>query len=210
MEFILATTAAVFSIVNPFGAIPMYLGLTADYSRGARIRSSFHTSLYSFGILMVFFWLGIHLLNFFGIDINALRIAGGLVILNSGYGLMSSDHATSRSVTSKMKREAKQKEDISFTTMAMPMLAGPGSISFLINLFANTETMEERLGVSAALVLIGIIIFLSLSFSPLLFKILGRTGLRALSRIMGFLVMAIGTQYIISGILGLVEVLKAS
>lgn len=210
MEFILATTAAIFSIVNPLGAIPLYLGLTADYSRNARIYSSLHTSLYSFAILMVFFWLGIHLLNFFGIDINALRIAGGLVILASGYGLMSSDHATSRSVTSKMKQEARQKEDISFTPMAMPMLAGPGSISYLINLFANTNSTEERIGVSISLLLIAIVIFLSLAFSPLLFKVLGRTGLRALSRIMGFLVMAIGTQYIISGILGLVEVLQSS
>jgi multiple antibiotic resistance protein len=208
LELILSTTASIFSIVNPFGAIPLFLGLTAIYTRKERITTSLQTSLYAMGILMVFFWLGIYLLDFFGININALRIAGGMVILISGYGLLTSDHATSRSVGKKVKEEARQKDDISFTPMAMPMLAGPGSISYLINLYSDTEGNQERLAISISIILIGAIIFASLAFSPFLFKLLGRTGLRVMSRIMGFLVMAIGTQYIISGVVALVLFLR--
>jgi len=209
IEFILATTAAIFSIVNPLGAIPLFMSLSADYTATERRWTSIRTSLYAIGILVVFFWLGIYLLAFFGIDINALRIAGGLVILNAGYGLLSADQATSRSVDQKIKNEAHLKEDISFAPMAMPMLAGPGSISYLINLYTESSGTEHKIGITIALILIGVIIYACLAFSPLVFKVLGRTGLRALSRIMGFLVMAIGTQYIISGVVALVQITSA-
>ena len=208
IEFVLSTTAAIFSIVNPFGAIPLFLSLTSEYTFRHRLTSSIQTSLYTVGILLVFFWLGIYLLEFFGINVNALRIAGGLVILNSGFGLLSGDQAASRAVTPKIKAEAVTKDDISFTPMAMPMLAGPGSISYLINLYAGIDDSSAYIGVTVAIILTGLIVFASLSFSPVLFKFMGRAGLRALSRIMGFLVMAIGTQYIITGVVHLVEAIN--
>ncbi len=208
LELVLATAAAIFSIVNPLGAIPLYLSLTSDYDYSHRRSTSIQISVYTISILLVFFWLGIYLLNFFGIDINALRIAGGLILLNSGYGLMSGSMETSRAVGKKIKEEAEHKEDISFTPMAMPMLAGPGSISFLITQFAENENWENRVAISAAILLIGLIIFLVLHYSTLFYKMLGRGGLRALSRIMGFLVMAIGMQYIITGVVKLVEIIN--
>ncbi len=208
LELMLSTTAAIFSIVNPLGAIPLFLSLTADYTFKHRLQISIQTSLYTIGILLVFFWAGIYLLNFFGIDVNALRIAGGLIIFNSGMGLMSGNQAASRSVNKKVEQEAMTKEDISFTPMAMPMLAGPGTISYLINLYYGLTLTSEKMAVTAAIVLIGFICLGTLAFSPIVFKFLGRGGLRALSRIMGFLVMALGTQYVISGILNLVEALN--
>jgi multiple antibiotic resistance protein len=204
IPFILSVTAAIFSIVNPLGAIPLYLSLTSDYDRAHRRRSTLHISLYTVGILLVFFWLGIYLLNFFGIDINALRIAGGLVILSSGYGLLSGKNEQSRSVD-KQRGESMEREDIAFTPMAMPMLAGPGSISYLINLYSSTDVFADRISISIAILLVGVVVFVILIYSKYLYKLLGQAGLRALSRIMGFLVMAIGTQYMISGIVALVK-----
>ena len=154
---------------------------------------------------MVFFWSGIYLLDFFGINVNALRIAGGLVILNSGFGLLSGQMESSRSVDKRVRKEAEEREDIAFTPMAMPMIAGPGSISYLINLYSSIQSPSERIGVSISIIIMALLIFVVLRFSPLLFRVLGRSGLRALSRIMGFLVMAIGTQYIITGVVQLIE-----
>lgn len=208
IELVLATAAAIFSIVNPLGAIPLYLSLTSDYDLAHRKNTSIQISIFTISILLVFFWLGIYLLNFFGIDINALRIAGGLILLNSGFGLMSGSMENSRAIGKKIKEEAEHKEDISFTPMAMPMLAGPGSISFLITQFAENDTWSSRAAISIAILLIGIIIFVVLHYSILFYKMLGRGGLRALSRIMGFLVMAIGMQYIITGIVKLVETIN--
>lgn len=205
IEFTLAITAAIFSIANPLGAIPLYLSLTSDYDAKHRLNTSILVSLYSVAILMVFFWVGIYLLSFFGISVNALRIAGGLVILNSGVGLLSGQMESSRSMDKRGRKESAERDDIAFTPMAMPMIAGPGSISYLINLYSTTTNATERIGASVAILLMGMLIFAVLRFSPLLYRLLGRSGLRALSRIMGFLVMAIGTQYIIQGIVLLVQ-----
>lgn len=205
LAFILSTTAAIFSIANPLGAIPLYLSLTSDDTPRSRLNNSIRISLYSLGILLVFFWIGIYLLNFFGINVNALRIAGGLVILNSGFGLLSGQMESSRSVDKRVRKEAEERDDIAFTPMAMPMIAGPGSISYLINLYSSLSKPSEYISVSIAIVIMAGLVFLVLRFSPMLFKLLGRSGLRALSRIMGFLVMAIGTQYIITGIVHLVN-----
>lgn len=205
IEFILSTTAAIFSIANPLGAIPLYLSLTSDYSLAQRTKTAIQISVFCLGILLVFFWSGIHLLDFFGINVNALRIAGGMVILHSGFGLLSGQMESSKSMDKRGRKEAEEREDIAFTPMAMPMLAGPGSISYLINLYSSTESTSYRIGVSVSILIMAILIFAVLRFSPVLFRILGRSGLRALSRIMGFLVMAIGTQYIITGVVQLIE-----
>ena len=205
IEFVLSTTAAIFSISNPLGAIPLYLSLTSDYDYKHRLKTALQISLFCLGILMVFFWSGIYLLDFFGINVNALRIAGGLVILNSGFGLLSGQMESSRSVDKRVRKEAEEREDIAFTPMAMPMIAGPGSISYLINLYSSIQSPSERIGVSISIIIMALLIFVVLRFSPLLFRVLGRSGLRALSRIMGFLVMAIGTQYIITGVVQLIE-----
>lgn len=206
IEFILATTAAIFSIANPLGAVPLYLSLTSDYDRKHRLRTAIEISLFCLGILLVFFWGGIYLLDFFGINVNSLRIAGGMVILHSGFGLLSGQMESSRSVDKRIRKEANERHDIAFTPMAMPMLAGPGSISYLINLYSETVP-EDRFCITLAILVLSILIFIVLQFSPLLYRILGRSGLRALSRIMGFLVMAIGTQYIITGVVNLVNAL---
>lgn len=205
LAIILSVTAAIFSLVNPLGAIPLYLSLTADYDDTHRKNTSIQISLYVIGIMVVFFWLGIYVLNFFGIDINALRIAGGLVILSAGYGLLSGKIEQSKAMGKEAKADSMEREDIAFAPMAMPMLSGPGSISYLINEYSSSPLLSQKIGVTVSIFLMGFFIFLILYYSKYLFKILGQAGLRALSRIMGFLVMAIGTQYLISGVVMLVK-----
>ena len=89
--------------------------------------------------------------------------------------------------------------------MAMPMLSGPGSISLLISLFAEYDSIEERGLIAGVIVFAGLVIFLILKSAPLLFRILGHSGIKAISRIMGFLVMAIAVEYIVGGIITLVS-----
>jgi multiple antibiotic resistance protein len=190
--------------VNPLGAIPMFLSLTADYTKEERNRTSLLTSIYFILVLMSFFWAGTYILSFFGVSIAALRTAGGLVIMMSGFALLSGN-ITKRRIGAKVKEEAMEKEDISFTPMAMPMLSGPGSISLLIGYFSAYPDINNKLIIATVIVLTGIIIYTILRFSPLLFKILGQSGLKAVARIMGFIVLAIGVEYIVSGVLQLVK-----
>lgn len=204
LDLFILVFASLFSVVNPLGAIPVYLALTPSYTSGERNKSALMTSIYVILILLSFFFFGSYILSFFGITLSSLRIAGGLVIFNSGYGLLNGNFERNR-VGKKIEAEARDKEDISFTPMAMPMLSGPGSISLLISLFAEYDSFEQRGLIAAVVVFTGLIIFLILTSAPLLFRILGHSGIKAISRIMGFLVMAIAVEYIVGGIMALVS-----
>ncbi len=205
MELFVSVLAALFSVVNPMGAVPVFLAMTPEHTKKERQKTALHTSIYFILILLSFFMAGTYILDFFGISLNAMRIAGGMVILSSGYSLLNGKFAESRTINQKVRDEALEKEDISFAPMAMPMLSGPGSISLLISLYAEHNNWESRAIIAGVVVATGLIIYSILRSSPYLFKLMGVAGIKALSRVMGFLVMAIGVQYIIAGIVALVQ-----
>jgi multiple antibiotic resistance protein len=207
LELFFAVFASLFSLVNPMGAVPVFLAMTPHYTKAERRRTALHTSVYFVLILLAFFFAGTIILGFFGISLNAMRIAGGLVILASGFSLLNGKFAEGRAIDRKVREEALVKDDISFSPMAMPMLSGPGSISYLIGVFASNPAWEARGIVAGVIILTGLTVYLILRSAPFLSKALGVAGLQALTRIMGFLVMSIGIQYIITGVVDLVKVL---
>ncbi len=200
VTFFVAVLASLFSVINPLGAIPVFLALTPGDTIVQRNKTALNTSIYVILILLAFFWGGSFILSFFGISLDAVRIAGGLVILNSGYSMLSGKLAEGRAINQKVRDEALEKEDISFAPMAMPMLSGPGSISLLIGLYATHPILSERLVISGVVIFTGILIYFILRLAPTLSKLLGVAGMKAISRIMGFIVMSIGVQYIITGV----------
>lgn len=204
ITFFFATLGSLFSVVNPLGAVPIYLTLTSSQTQEYQRSMAWKTALWFFLILGTFFFAGTFILDFFGISLNALRIAGGLIIVNSGYGLLNSKFEERR-ITNEIEEEAQEAEDISFTPMAMPMLSGPGSISLLISLFEQQSEWVSRGLIFGVVGVMGVLIWITLYSAPLLFRVLGRGGLAALSRIMGFLVMAIGIQMLIGGLVSLVK-----
>lgn len=201
----LSVLISLFSVVNPIGAIPLFLSLTHDYTKKEIRHTSLMTSIYFFAILASFFLAGNYILGFFGLSISALKIAGGLVVLSSGYALLNGRMAKSRAIDSEVRREALEKEDISFSPMAMPMLSGPGSISVLITYYSKFIDIVDRMMIVGMIAICAILVFLILNAAPYLFKLLGKSGLNAISRIMGFIVMAIGVQYIITGVFDLIK-----
>lgn len=202
----LSAFGALFSVVNPLGAMPVFISLTAHETKIVRRQIAFRTSLYFTLILLVFFFGGSYLLDFFGISLDAMRIAGGFIIFLSGFSLLRGEFAKSRAVNKEVQREAEQKEDISLTPMAIPMLAGPGSISLLIGLFAQIDVWTGYLMIALAVLAMGALVALILLGAPYLFRIIGVGGLNAISRIMGFLAMSIGVQFVINGITGIYPV----
>ncbi len=196
--------ASLISVVNPLGAVPIYLAMTADETSEERKQTALKTSMYFFFILLIFFFAGVYILKFFGISIDAMRIAGGIVIFQSGFSLLSGEFSKSRGMNDKVKDEAMEKEDISFSPMAMPMLSGPGSISLLISWYMENNDWSDRMMIVGVILVSALLVWITLRAAPLLFKALGRGGLKAISRIMGFIVMSIAIEYIISGITELV------
>jgi MarC family membrane protein len=155
--------------------------------------------------LIISFFVGQYVLEFFGITITALRIAGGIIIASSGFSLLNGKFTKNRGIDKKVKEDIQLRNSIALTPLAMPMLAGPGSISLLIAFYQEHNTANEILISSAAILVVSLVIFLILHSAHYLAKYLGASGIVAISRIVGFLTIAIGIQYIISAVLSIIR-----
>jgi multiple antibiotic resistance protein len=153
------------------------------------------TALYVMGILIVFLFFGRFVLNFFGISLPVLQIAGGLIVANTAWGMVT---ASSR-MTPAESHEAVTKEDISLTPMAMPMLSGPGAIGVVMGVAAHANSMVAYFGMVIGIIALGLVVFLFLSLGGPLVKRLGPGATGAINRIFGFLILALAVQLLWDG-----------
>ncbi|WP_266204424.1 MarC family protein [Pontibacter kalidii] len=200
MEAVLATFTALFTVVNPFGAMPVFITLTQDDTAGNRNQQALRACIYMALILSVFFLAGQYVLNFFGIGLADIRIAGGLMIMRAGFGLLTSKAHRGKKVSKGVLQEGLEKDDISFTPLAMPMLSGPGAIAVSIGMFTSALSYTDISLILAAITLVAVATFIILVFAHQLVGYLGKAGLSALSRIMGFIVLSIGVNFVSTGI----------
>lgn len=205
MELFIYLFAALFSVINPIGTVPIFVGLTMDDDEKERSRISLWTAINVFLILIISFFFGEYVLTFFGISIEALRIAGGIIIATSGFSLLTGNFKKKRGVNKKVENDAQRRNDIALTPLAIPMLAGPGSISLLIAFYHEHNNLTDILVSVFAILAVAVAIFIVLRSAHYLAKILGASGIVAISRIVGFIVIAIGVQYIISSIITIVQ-----
>lgn len=205
MELFIYLFFALFSVLNPIGTIPIFVGLTQDYSPKDRARLSLKTSINVCIILLISFFVGQYVLEFFGITITALRIAGGIIIASSGFSLLNGQFNKNKGINKRVEEEIQNRNDIALTPLAMPMLAGPGSISLLIAYYQEHQAPDEIIISSIAIVVVAASIYFVLRSAHYLAKFLGSSGIVAISRIIGFLTIAIGIQYIISAVLSIIR-----
>ncbi|MBY8962265.1 NAAT family transporter [Flavobacterium sp. D11R37] len=205
MELFIYIFAALFSVINPLGAVPIFVGLTQDDTKTERSRISLWAAINVFLILLISFFVGQYVLNFFGISINALRIAGGFIIVNSGFSLLTGKFSKTRGINKEVENDAQKRNDIALTPLAIPMLAGPGSISLLIALYQEYTGITEQAIACSAMFAVAISIFLIMRSAHYLSRILGASGIVAISRIIGFIVIAIGVEYISSSIVNILQ-----
>lgn len=190
------TFLALFPILNPFGAVPLFFSLTSDLPAPERKRTAMKTAAYVIGILVVFLFFGRFVLVFFGISLPVLRIAGGLIVANTAWGMVTGNAR----MTAAESSEASRKEDISLTPMAMPMLAGPGSIGVVMGLAAHADSMTAYLGMVIGIVVLGLVVYLFLCLGGPMVKRLGPGAEGAINRIFGFLLLAIAVQLVWDGV----------
>lgn len=206
MELFIYVFAALFSVINPLGTVPIFVSLTKEDSKKERSNTSVLTAINIFVILLISFFTGRYILNFFGISLDSLRIAGGLIIASSGFALLTGSFSKHKGMDKpKVKKDAFQRDGVSLTPLAIPMLAGPGSISFLIGLYEEYGSWNERITAVFAILCVCIATFVVLKSSHYIGNLLGASGINAISRIIGFIVIAIGVEYISSSIINLLD-----
>ena len=195
-----------FSIMNPLGTVPIFVSLTQKNTPKERGKIAFWTAVNVLIILLLSFFAGKYILSFFGISINSLKIAGGLIIASSGFALLTGKFTEHKGMErKKIKEDVKTRSEISLTPLAIPMIAGPGTISLLISYNEQYSLTQEVLILVGAMFLAGVSVFLVLKSSHLIVKGIGASGINALSRIIGFVVIAIGVEYILSAVLTIVD-----
>lgn len=205
MESFFISFGALFSVINPMGTLPIFIGLTKDKQKSMINSIAVWTAINTLIILIISFFLGKYLLSFFGISLESLKIAGGIIIASSGFSLLTGNFTKHKGMKKREKDDAFNRSDITLTPLAIPMLAGPGSISLLITFYQENPQTEDRLIILGAIVLTCVLVSILLMSSKIIVRALGASGINALSRIIGFIVISIGVEYILSTILSLIK-----
>ena len=132
---------------------------------------------------------------------NSLKIAGGLIIASSGFALLTGEFSKHKGMKkTRVMEDIESRSQISLTPLAMPMIAGPGTMSILITYNQEINGLNNVLIILGAIILSSIFIYIILKSSFFIVKVLGASGINALSRIIGFIVIAIGVEFIISAV----------
>jgi len=205
-EFVLGSFVALFPIVDPIGNVPTFLVLTSGNSPKERHQFASKTAQYTVLVLSLFLLIGGGILRFFGISLEVVRIAGGIVVFHTAWQMMSARPRLTPTENQAAAEKSAQHEDISFMPMTVPLLAGPSALAVTLGLSAqagralSVPTVLNFLAVLLAIFLLGLLIYLCLRASNWFLIWLGETGIKASSRILGFFIMAVGVQLILNGI----------
>ena len=203
LSFALLALSSILIIVNPLGATLIYVSLTTTLDRPARNIVARDACRYALAILLFVAVLGAWILQFFGISLEAFRIAGGILLFGIGMEMVYAK--TSRTKLTATERYAsRDTEDIAVMPLAIPMIAGPGAITTTIVL------MNEAIGLApwplaAALVCFSILLSIVITYymmknSDYIMSKIGQREYRAINRLMGMLLMAIAVQFVLTGI----------
>lgn len=196
---------ALFSIVNPPGAAFIFNEVTSELSHNARTRIARKVALYSLIVMLVALWGGAYVLNFFGISLGALRIAGGAVVALRAWDLLMAPERQEARKTEQAGEASDSMDDMAFFPLTMPFTTGPGTIAVAVALGAERPPaghglLEFFLGGSAAAVVIALLVWLAYRSADWVVAKIGAAAQRTVSRMSAFLLLCIGVQILVNGV----------
>jgi multiple antibiotic resistance protein len=199
IQFLLLAFSSVFFIVDPIATIPSFLALTAQTDMSDRRRMAKRASWTCFLVLSGFGLGGTLIFKLFGITLPAFRIAGGLIMILIGLDMVQARRSQTKETPSETE-QAMEKDDVGIVPLGVPMLAGPGSISTVMALMAQSESWEHSVLIIVVVGITALISYWTLAAADRLGRRMGDTGIHILTRFMGLLLMAIAVQFILSGL----------
>jgi multiple antibiotic resistance protein len=198
LDLFLLIFIPIFVVIDPFASLPLFLSLTANMDERSRKYVAKISNLVAFTLLVTFAFVGKLILDYLGISIDALMIAGGMLMLFSGFEMMKEGDKP---------RSTKKKDinlppgNIAVVPLGTPMLAGPGALSLVIVL-TQEYPIEDWILIILSVGLTLLVTLWMFYQGSRIYRFIGETGSRALTRIMGLLVAAFAVQYILDGIAG--------
>ena len=200
-QIIVGTFVALLPLINPFAAAPTFLAITEGDTPERRLQQLTKACIYMVAILVSFLIAGRFIMEFFGISLPGLRIAGGMLVVGIGWRMLMgsgeqgvhSEHANP---------EARAKPDISFSPLAMPMLSGPGSIAVTLGFTSLASGWIDYIAIILGILGVATLTYFVLRLSSKVVLVIGLNGMNALTKIMGFLLVCVGIEFVVNGVVG--------
>ncbi|NOT77892.1 MAG: NAAT family transporter [Bacteriovoracaceae bacterium] len=206
---ILKFSITLVSIINPLGAIPVFLGFTKNH-KNLNIKNVTNTcAIASSTTILVSLVCGQFLLNFFGISVASFTIGGGLLLFMMAFSMISGQQSNTKMNNDEIRSMDFERE-IGIIPLAIPLLSGPGAISTSIIHAKNFTTTTHWIAGIVMVVLIGLLIKIILSYAENIGEKLGQIGLNVMTRIMGLILLSMSIEMIAFGIKEIIPVLKGN
>jgi multiple antibiotic resistance protein len=186
-----------FTLINPFGTMPIFMTMTAELDSQHRTRTAKKASIVSFITIIIFAYSGQLLFNFFGISVNSFRIVGGVIFFLMGMDMLQARLGKVKVKDSEVKSYV---DDISITPLAIPMICGPGALTNAIVMMEDANSIEKQVTLIVSILLVMLLTYLILYSSSRIIKILGQTGINVMMRLMGLIVMVIAVEFFFAGL----------
>lgn len=197
----LVSLSAMFFVVDPLSAVPFFLAMTRNDSPARRKETALRASVTAALVLCVFAVLGELIFRLLGISMGAFKVAGGVVLLLLALDMIRTQPSATR-ITDREVAAGVEKEDIAVVPLAMPLLAGPGSIATAIVLMARTRGAPwwHKAPVLGSILVTAVATYLILAGASRTERVLGRNGLAILERAAGLLLVAVAIQFVLDGV----------
>lgn len=200
-------------LANPIITVAIMMGVSGRLSLEEKHKQAKEAAYYSFAVMMISFYCGQLVMSFFGISIPGLRIAGGLIVMSLGFQMLFPGQAAASSPELESKKDEMKERSaskISFIPLTMPGFAGPGTIAMLISIASTLPKFDAPKWVmltapTFSFISLCFMMWLCLRSSEYIMKKIGQSGIEAISRIMGFILVCMGVQFGINGVLELIE-----
>ena len=189
---------AILAIINPVSTISFFTTFTQDYSKEEKKRVAIKAAVVAMATLIIFGLIGNYIFLAFSITIPAFRIAGGILLFSIAFSMLYG-RTPGTKATDKEKQESIEREMVGVIPIGIPMISGPGAISTVM-LYVSQGTLVDNGIVFASIFITVAITYVLLLYSDIIFRRIGRTGILAISRIMGLILATIAIQFIINGI----------
>lgn len=193
---------ALLAVINPLGAISMFIALTPGKEMTARKKIAKIASFSATLILLVALVAGEGVLAIFGISVSSFRVGGGILILLMAISMLQAELSPTVQ-TKEEAEESNRKHDIAVVPLATPLLAGPGGISTVVVEAHKGSNLGHEMLLGLIIMIVGICLWMALHLAPLISQRLGKTGINIFTRIMGLILAAIAVEIIANGLKGL-------
>ena len=179
--------------------MPIFLALTGALPRPAQAKTALRASATCFVVLTAFGVAGGFIFQFFGITLPAFKIAGGILLFGVGLEMMRAKRSDTRATTEEAI-EAETRDEVGLIPLGVPLLSGPGAIATVMVLVGKAQDPAERIILFAAIGAISVVTFATLYSAAFVARVLGRTGINVIGRVMGLILAAVATQFVLDGL----------